>query len=73
MAGIKEQVEKIDNLSLRERVILLVGGFILIFTVWFNFFYEPLQVMKEALQTGIEQKHSETETLALQLQVLHMF
>jgi len=70
MAGIKEQLEKIDNLSLRERIILLVGGFILIFIIWFNFFYEPLKAEKEALRTGIEQKRSETETLALQLQVL---
>lgn len=70
MAGIKEQLEKIDNLSLRERIILLVGGFILILILWFNFFYEPLNAEKEALRTRIDQKRSETETLTLQLQVL---
>ena len=45
MAGFKDQLEKIDNLSLRERGILLGGGLVVIFMVWFNLFHEPL--MKE--------------------------
>lgn len=70
MAGISDQLEKIDNLSVRERAILLAAGLLLIVMVWFNFFHEPLVQEKEAIQTDIEQKLGEIDTLALQLNVL---
>ncbi len=70
MAGISEQLRKIDQLSLRERGILLAGGLILVLIIWFNFFYEPLQEQKEALRLGLEQQRNEVQALALQLRVL---
>lgn len=71
MAGIRGQLEKIDNLSLRERVILLVGGIIILFILWLNIFHDPLQKEKTATLVNIDKKTTEVESLSLQLQVLN--
>ncbi|MCG8324644.1 MAG: hypothetical protein MI673_03935 [Thiotrichales bacterium] len=70
MTALTAYMDKIDNLTLRERVILLAGGLILILLFWFNLFHEPLEKEKEALRIEIDQKRGEAETLALQLQIL---
>ena len=71
MAGIKEQLEKIDNLSVRERGILLGGGLVLILMLWFSVLHEPLAKEKQQLRTQIDKKQTEIETLGLQFQILN--
>jgi len=70
MAGFRDQLDKIDNLSLRERGILLGGGLVVMFMVWFNFFHEPLMKEKAALDRDIEEKRAGIETLTVQHDVL---
>ena len=70
MEKIREQLDKIDNLSLRERAITLGAIVVLIFIIWLTFFHDPLEDKKKSLQAQIEQQTAELVTLSTQSQVL---
>lgn len=66
----KKALAKIDALSLRERVILLVAGLLLIYLIWFSFLYEPVVKEKQLIQSDMETIRQQIETQKLQLQTL---
>jgi MSHA biogenesis protein MshJ len=74
MNGFKEQFQaimnRIDEMSLRERGLLLGAFVVLVLIIWNETFLNPLDKQKDALNTQVEQKRKTLETLEQQVNTI---
>ena len=62
-ARIKQQLARVDELSLRERVILFVGILVALFVAWDVVLMSPTTLHEKSVQQRIDNLHSQIATL----------
>lgn len=70
MDKIKEFMSRIDNLSIRERGIILLAILFIMYSVWDSFLMQPLSVTKQRIVSELKQKQAERLILNTRLQQL---
>lgn len=60
-------MDKIDNLSLRERLMVGAGMLVLVFVIWDNAFLQPLEQHKKQLNEQVQDKHEQLAKLESQV------
>ncbi len=58
---------KIDELTLRERLMVMVAMLVLMFTAWDNFFWQPMNAEQQQLQNQLSQAEGEIKLLNVQI------
>lgn len=64
---IKAISQKIDGLSLRERLMILVGVLVMLFVVWDNFLWQPMNAKQKNLQSQITADEQQLKLLKIQV------
>ena len=70
MEKIREIINRVDNLSIRERGIILLAMLFIMFSVWENFLMRPLSVTEKKISSELKQKQAEQLLLNARLQQL---
>lgn len=65
---LKQYADKINELSLRERVIITLSVLIAMVFLWWNFFLEPVQKQTESVEQGNELLAGEIQSLQVAMQ-----
>lgn len=70
MEKIREFINKIDNLSIRERGIILFAILFVLYSAWDGFFMGPLSITEKKITSELKQKQAEQLVLNTRLQQL---
>lgn len=62
--------DRVDELTLRERAIVLAGMLIVFFLAWYSYLMEPLAKTQKFLLTELNQKHHQIQALNEQFELL---
>jgi len=67
---LQKAIERIDELTLRERAIVLGAMLTLLFLGWYAYLIEPLKVTEKSLVSELERKRDQLQTLNEQFTLL---
>ena len=70
MDKLKIFMEKIDNLSIRERAAVMLGVLAVLYTVWNMFLMQPLENQRKVIASELQQKQANQVALNVQIQKL---
>ena len=68
MNSLTALIEKIDNLTIRERAIILFGILAVLYTLWDSFLMQPLQNQQKVTKAELQQKQATQVALNAQVQ-----
>lgn len=68
MNSITALIEKIDNLTIRERAVILAGVLAVLYTMWNMFLMQPLANQQKIIKADLQQKHATQAGLNAQVQ-----
>lgn len=60
---LKKQIARIDELSLRERAVILAAMLTLLFLGWYAYLIEPLKLTEKTLVSELDKKRGQLQTL----------
>jgi len=64
---IKALTDKVNGLSLRERLMILVAALVMMFVIWDNFLWQPMNAQQKLLQKQISQAEQKLKLLNIQV------
>lgn len=68
--GLQKLINRIDELTLRERAIILAGMLIVLFLAWYSYLMEPLAKTQKFLLSELNQKHQQLQALNEQFELM---
>lgn len=68
MKSLTKLIEKIDNLTIRERAVILLGVLAVFFTFWNSFLMQPLQNQQKIIKAELQQKQATIVAMNAQIQ-----
>lgn len=70
MEELQKIINRVDELTLRERAIILAGLLIVLFLGWYSYLMEPLALQEKNLLAELDQKHRQLQILNDQFELL---
>ena len=61
-------MEKIDNLTIRERAVIMVGVLVVIYSLWNTVFMQPLYTQQKRLKAEMQQKQADQIAMNVEIQ-----
>jgi MSHA biogenesis protein MshJ len=70
--AIKQAIDRIDALNLRERGLLLLAVVFVLYTIWDTFLMQPLNAVHKQIKAEVAQLESSNEALAQQTEAMSL-
>lgn len=61
-------LEKIDNLTIRERAVIMVGVLVVIYSLWNSVLMQPLYIQQKKIKAEMQQKHANQIAMNVEIQ-----